>query len=364
MHQSDEKGAAFIGMVSTSVDLGPREVSRSVPDPRRTEFSESLRGRAVLVTGGAGFIGSNLVRRLVDLGARVTVIDSLLPDYGGNLFNLEGYRERMWLSVTDLRDTNAMAYLVKGQEIIFNLAGQVSHEDSMNDPITDLDINCRSQACLLEACRRYNPGARIIFTSTRQVYGRPGYLPVDENHPLQPVDVNGINKLAGERYHMLYHQVHGMWTCILRLTNTYGPRQLIKHARQGFIAWFIRQALQGGTIQIYGDGQQQRDLTYVDDVVEAILLASLNDAANGQIFNLGGELVSLLDLSRLICELCPSTQYKLVPFPEERRRIDIGSYVANCSKIRDALGWSPSVRLRDGIEQTLDYYRRFSDHYI
>lgn len=331
---------------------------------KRAELGNSFQGRSVLVTGGAGFIGSNLVRRLVDLGARVTVVDSLLPEYGGNLFNLEGYRERIWLSVTDVRDANALAYLTRGQEIIFSLAGQVSHQDSMTDPITDLDINCRSQASLLEVCRQHNPGARLILTSTRQVYGRPRYLPVDEDHPLQPVDVNGINKLAGERYHMLYHEVHGMWTCVLRLTNTYGPRQLIKHAHQGFIAWFIHQALQAGTIQLYGDGQQQRDLTYIDDVVEALLLASVNDAADGQIFNLGGEPSSLLDLARLICELCPPTQYTLAPFPEERRRIDIGSYVANFAKIRDALGWSPRVGLRDGLAKTLDYYRRFRDHYV
>jgi nucleoside-diphosphate-sugar epimerase len=326
-------------------------------------FDDFFSGRKVLVTGGAGFIGSNLVRRLVDLEAQVTVIDSLLPEYGGNLFNLHCIRDRIWLSVTDMRDTNGLAYLVKDQEIIFNLAGQVSHEDSMRDPMTDLDINCRSQASLLEVCRHHNPDVRLVYTSTRQVYGRPQYLPVDEGHPLQPVDVNGINKLAGERYHLLYHQVHGMWTAVLRLTNTYGPRQLIRHARQGFIAWFLHQALHGGTIQLYGDGGQQRDLTYVDDVVEALLLAGSDEAANGQIFNLGGELISLVDLARMLCELSPGTRCETVPFPEERRRIDIGSYVADWEKIRLTLGWSMHTCLHDGLQRTLDYYRRFGDYY-
>lgn len=327
-------------------------------------MSDAFRDRRVLVTGGAGFIGSNLVRRLVHLGARVTVIDSLLPDYGGNLFNLEGIRDRIWLSVTDLRDRNSLAYFVKDQEIIFNLAGQVSHEDSMRDPITDLDINCRSQASLLEACRQHNPEVRIVYTSTRQIYGRPRYLPVDEDHPLEPVDVNGINKLAGEQYHLLYHTVHGLWTSALRLTNTYGPRQLIRHPRQGFIAWFVNRAVQGETIRLYGDGTQQRDLTHVDDVVEALLLASASDAANGHVFNLGGELVSLLDLATMLCELCPRVHYEMVPFPEERRKIDIGSYVARWDKIRRELGWTPRIALSDGIRTTIEYYRRFGDHYL
>ncbi|HEU0167269.1 MAG TPA: GDP-mannose 4,6-dehydratase, partial [Chloroflexota bacterium] len=212
-------------------------IAPSVETAREPELARFYAGKHVLVTGGAGFIGSNLVHRLAAYDAKITVLDSLLPNYGGNLYNLEGVRDRVWLTVTDLRDVNALAYLIGEQEIIFNLAGQVSHEDSMTDPLTDLDINCRSQAALLEACRHHNRGVRIVFASTRQVYGRPQYLPVDEDHPRSPVDVNGINNLAAEQYHLLYHTVHDMWTCALRLTNTFGPRQLIKHARQGFIAW-------------------------------------------------------------------------------------------------------------------------------
>jgi UDP-glucose 4-epimerase len=314
------------------------------------------------VTGGAGFIGSNLARRLLDLGARVTICDPLLPDCGGNLFNLDGIRDRTCLHITDLCAMNSMYDLVRDQDVIFNLGGHMSHEDSMRDPITDVELNYLSHVYLLEACRTKNPGVRIIFTSTRQVYGRPHYLPVDENHLLQPVDVNGINKLASEHYHLLYHRVYGIWTSVLRLTNTYGPRQLIRHPRQGFIGWFIRKALQGGTIPLYGDGQQQRDLTYVDDVVEALLQASVSDAANGEVFNLGGSAVSLLDLARMLGEFCPLS-YEMVPFPEERHRIDIGSYVANWDKIHHTLAWSPRVRLREGLRYTLEYYKEFGRYY-
>ncbi|HLQ35639.1 MAG TPA: NAD-dependent epimerase/dehydratase family protein [Chloroflexota bacterium] len=320
-------------------------------------------GRRVLVTGGCGFIGSNLVKRLVALGANVTAVDSLLPEYGGNLFNLECVRPKIWLSVTDLRDANALTYLIQDQEIIFNLAGQVSHEDSMTDPLTDLDINCRSQASLLESCRRHNPDARIVYASTRQVYGRPHYLPVDENHPPKPVDVNGINKLAAEQYHLLYHRAHGMWACALRLTNTFGPGQLIKHARQGFIAWFVRTALSGGTIQLYGGGQQQRDLTYVDDAVDAFLLAAASDCANGEVFNVGGEQTTVAALAAILCELRPETKVESIPFPVERLRIDIGDYVASWDKIAARLGWRPRVPLRAGIERTLEYYREYGQHY-
>ncbi|MBV9120750.1 MAG: NAD-dependent epimerase/dehydratase family protein [Chloroflexi bacterium] len=321
-------------------------------------------GRMVTVTGGAGFIGSNLVRKLLEMDARVTVIDSLLPGYGGNLFNLDGVRDRIWLTVTDLRDVNALGYLVRDQEIIFNLAGQVSHEDSMTDPMTDLDINCRSQASLLETCRIANRDVRIVYASTRQIYGKPRYLPVDENHPPNPVDVNGINKLAAERYHTLYHNVHDMWTCSLRLTNTYGPRQLIEHARQGFIAWFFRQALEGGTIKLFGGGQQQRELTYVDDVVEALLLAAENDRANGEIFNLGGERISLADLAVLIQEVCPEVGIEKVEFPPERLRIDIGDYYANWDKIAARLGWRPATSLKEGVGRSLRFYQENLEHYV
>ena len=267
------------------------------------DHRDFYRDRKVLVTGGLGFIGSNLCRALADLGADVTAVDSLLPDYGGNLFNLSGYEDRVRINIADVRG-HGMEYLVRGQEVLFNLAGQVSHIDSMTDPVTDLEINCTSQLRLLEAVRRGNPELKIVYAGTRQVYGRPLYLPVDEKHLLQPVDVNGINKISGEFYHLVYHQVYGIRASSLRLTNTYGPRQLIRHNRQGFIGWFIRQAALGEEIQVFGDGTQKRDFNHVDDVVDAFLRAGASDAADGQVFNLGEETpVSLVELVELLVEV-------------------------------------------------------------
>lgn len=320
--------------------------------------------KAVLVTGGLGFIGSNLARRLVGVGAQVLLIDSLLPDYGGSLFNICGLEDRLHVNIADVRDRNSMDYLVRGQDILFNLAGQVSHIDSMLDPFTDLEINCRSQLSLLEACRKHNPGIKVVYAGTRQVYGKPRYLPVDEDHLLQPTDVNGINTMAGEWYHILYNNVYQVRACSLRLTNTYGPRLLVKHNRQGFIGWFIRQVLDGEEIQIFGDGQQKRDMIYVDDVVEAFLLAGMDDRANGEIFNVGGlERVSLLDFVRLLTEVAQSGSYKLVPFPPNRKSIDIGDYYADCTKIRDTLAWEPQVTLREGLEKTICFYKEQRAHY-
>jgi UDP-glucose 4-epimerase len=322
------------------------------------------RGRKVLVTGGLGFIGSNLCRRLADLGAEVLAVDSLLPDYGGNLFNLAGYEERVRINIADVRG-HGMEYLVRGQELLFNLAGQVSHIDSMQDPFTDLEINCRSQLWILEAVRKNNPGLKLVYAGTRQVYGKPRYLPVDESHLLNPTDVNGINKISGEFYHLVYHSVYGIRACSLRLTNTYGPRQLIRHSRQGFIGWFVRQALLGEEIQIFGDGRQKRDFDYVDDVVDAFLRAGALDAADGEVFNLGGQPpVSLLELAQLLHELSGRGSHRLVPFPDERKRIDIGDFYADASKLKRALGWEPRVALREGLERTLAFYREHKDRYL
>jgi UDP-glucose 4-epimerase len=324
---------------------------------------DHYRGRKVLVTGGLGFIGSNLCRKLADLGAEVVAVDSLLPDYGGNLFNLEGYESRVRINIADVRG-HGMEYLVRGQEVLFNLAGQVSHIDSMADPFTDLEINCRSQLSILEAVRRGNPELKVVYAGTRQVYGRPLYLPVDERHLLQPVDVNGINKISGEFYHLVYHQVHGIRASSLRLTNTYGPRQLIRHNRQGFIGWFIRQAAFGEEIQIFGDGSQKRDFNHVDDVVDAFLRAGATDAVDGQVLNLGDSRpVSLLELVELLLDVAGGGRHRLVPFPPERKLIDIGDFYADTSKARATLGWSPRVGLREGLTDTVAFYRRHREHY-
>jgi UDP-glucose 4-epimerase len=322
------------------------------------------RDRRVLVTGALGFIGSNLCRTLADLGAKVLAVDSLLPDYGGNLFNLAGYEDRVRINIADVRG-HGMNYLVRDQDVLFNLAGQVSHIDSMTDPFTDLEINCRSQLWILEAVRANNPEVKIVYAGTRQVYGKPQRLPVDETHLLNPTDVNGINKISGELYHLVYHSVYGIRASSLRLTNTYGPRQLIRHNRQGFIGWFIRQAVLGETIQLFGDGTQKRDFDYVDDVVDAFLRAGAMDVADGEVFNLGGdEPVSLLDLAQTLIEIAGHGAYVLSPFPPERKRIDIGDFYADTTKIRRALGWAPRVRLREGLERTIDYYRQHRDRYL
>jgi UDP-glucose 4-epimerase len=329
-----------------------------------TDYRDFYRGRRVLVTGALGFVGSNLCRSLADLGAQVLAVDSLLPDYGGNLFNLAGYEDKVRINIADVRG-HGMGYLVKGQDVLFNLAGQVSHIDSMTDPFTDLEINCRSQLSILEALRAHNPEARVVYAGTRQVYGKPRYLPVDEQHLLTPTDVNGINKVSGEMYHLVYHSVYGIRASSLRLTNTYGPRQLIRHNRQGFIGWFMRQVVLGEEIQIFGDGQQRRDFDYVDDTVDAFLRAGASDAADGQVFNLGGdEAVSLLDLTRLMIEIAGRGSYRLVPFPPERKRIDIGDFHADTTRIRTVLGWQPRVPLRDGLARTIEYYMSHREHYL
>ncbi|GAB4558714.1 MAG: NAD-dependent epimerase/dehydratase family protein [Anaerolineae bacterium] len=320
--------------------------------------------KRVIITGGLGFIGSNLARRLVDLGAEVLVVDSLIPEYGGNLFNIAGYEDRIRVNIADVRDPHSMRALVKDQDVLFNLAGQVSHLDSMRDPFTDLEINARSQLSILEACRHENPEIKIVYAGTRQQYGKPDYLPLDENHLQHPTDINGVNKLAGEWYHIVYHTAYDLHTTSLRLTNTYGPRQLMKHNRQGFIAWFIRLAIEGREIQIYGDGRQRRDLTYVDDVVDAFLRAGATCETDGQVYNLGGlEPISLLDLAQLIIEIAGSGSIRLVPWPEDRRRIDIGDVYSSYERIKAALGWEPRITLREGLERTIAYYKKHWRHY-
>lgn len=321
-------------------------------------------GKRVMVTGGLGFIGSNLAIRLVDLGADVLLVDPLIPETGANRFNIATIEDRVATRLVDVRDALAMERLVADQDVIFNLAGQVSHLDSMHDPFTDLDINCRAQLSLLETCRRQNPRVKIVFASTRQIYGRPDYLPVDERHLVHPTDVNGINKMAGEWYHILYNNVYGLRACSLRLTNTYGPRMLVKNNRQTAIGWFIKQVLDDEEIQLFGDGSQLRDFTYVDDACDAFLRAGASDVSNGQVFNVGGpEPISLRDLLDLMIEVAGRGSYRLVPFPPEKKAIDIGSVYADYTKIQRALGWEPRTSLRDGLEQTIAFYQQHREQY-
>jgi len=332
---------------------------------RATDYGGFYRNRPVMITGGLGFIGSNLAWKLADLGARVLIVDSLIDEYGGNLFNICGLEDRLRVNIADVRQQSTMNYLVRGQDVIFNLAGQVSHIDSMRDPHTDLEINCRAQLSILEACRNYNAGVKIVFAGTRQVYGKAESLPVSESHLVRPADVNGINKAAGEYYHLLYNNVFGVRACSLRLTNVYGPRQLLKHNRQGFIAWFIRLAIEDREIQIYGDGSQLRDFVYVDDAAEAFLRAGADEACNGQVLNVGGlEPIAHRDLVQLLVGIAGSGRYRFVEWPPEKKAIDIGDFYADSTRIERTLGWTPTVSLAEGLRRTVEFYREHFDRYV
>ncbi|MGH9348935.1 MAG: NAD-dependent epimerase/dehydratase family protein [Vicinamibacterales bacterium] len=318
-----------------------------------------------MITGGLGFIGSNLAHQLVACGAHVLIVDSLIPESGGNLFNISGIEEAVHVNIADVRQQSTMNYLVRDQDVIFNLAGQVSHTDSMQDPYTDLEINCRAQLSLLEACRRFNPGVKVVFAGTRQVYGHPDTLPVTEDHLVRPTDVNGINKAAGEYYHLVYNNVFHVRTCSLRLTNTYGPRQLLKHNRQGFIGWFIRLAIEDREIDVYGDGAQVRDFVFVDDAVDAFLRAGASDACNGQVLNVGGlEPTTHRELVAMLIRTAGAGRYRFVEWPPDKKAIDIGSFYADSSRIRQVLGWRPITPLADGLERTIAYYRAHWHQYV
>jgi nucleoside-diphosphate-sugar epimerase len=320
--------------------------------------SDFYRGKRILITGGIGFIGSNLAIRLVELGARVHLVDSMLPDYGADLASIEPIRDRVRVNFSDIRDRHSLSYIVRGEDVIFSLAGQVSHIDSMRDPMTDLEINCRSQLSLLECCRHGNPEATIVFASTRQLYGRPEYLPVDEAHPTKPIDVNGVNKLAAEMYYTLYHRVYGIRTVSLRLTNTYGPRMDLRADRKGFVGVFLRKALAGEKIRIFGSGEQRRDFNYVDDVLDALLLAGEKPVLHGGVYNLGHprpySLLEFVETLRKYCEF----EYEQVRFPPEAEIIDIGDYFGEFSAFSAATGWQPTVDLAEGLRRTIEYFRQ------
>lgn len=329
------------------------------------DIKNAFKGKNVLVTGGVGFIGSNCAIRLTELGANVTVVDSMVPDCGGNLFNISPIKDRVSISFTDIGDGSSISQLVQGQDYIFNFAGHVSHIDSMHNPLKDLDSNAKAHITLLEVVRKSNPETKVIYLGTRQVYGKVQYLPVNENHPVCPTDINGINKLAGEWYHIMYYNVYGLRAVSLRLTNTYGPRQLIRHSKQGFVGWFVNRIITGNEITIFGDGMQERDFTYVDDVIEASLLCALNEESNGKIYNIGGtEHISLKEFVDLLIEVNKGGRSTLVPFPDEKKKIDIGSYYADYSKITQEIGWKPKTSLKEGLRKTLEYCKRNKEYYL
>jgi UDP-glucose 4-epimerase len=322
-----------------------------------------FKGKNVLITGGLGFIGSTLAHKLVEFGARVTIIDALISDYGGNLFNIHGIEDKLKVNISDVRDKTSMNYLVQGQDYIFNLAGTLSHIDSMNDPFTDLEINCVAQLSILEAVRHNNPKVKIVFAGTRGQYGKADYLPVDEKHLMHPTDVNGINNIAGEWYHILYNNVYGISACSLRMANTFGPRHQMKHHRQGIINWFVRQVLDGTKIKIFGDGKQIRDTNYVDDVVEALLLAMACEKTNGEVYNLGGAPISLIDIVEKMIKIYGKGDYEVTSFPPESKQIEIGDYIADWSKFKKTTGWEPKINLEEGLKITFEYYKKYRQYY-
>jgi UDP-glucose 4-epimerase len=330
---------------------------------------EALRGRSCLVTGGLGFIGSNLALRLARGGADVTVVDALHARHGGNRANLgaagdEDVGDSIRVVVADLAAPEALA-AAAGAEVVFNLAGQVSHVDSMEQPLFDLDVNTRSHVALLEGLRHDNPEATIVFTSTRQLFGKPRYLPVDEEHPVAPVDVNGITKHATEQFHLLYGETYGLRASVVRLTNVYGPRQRLRDDFQGFLPIFIRRALLGETLRVFGDGEQRRDCLYVDDVVDCLIKTATARDAAGEVFNVGNdEHLSLRELANAIVAAAGAGTVEFAEWPADRDAIDIGSYFGDSSKAKRTLDWEPETRFAEGIEATVEFYLRHREWYL
>ena len=334
---------------------------------------DAFAGRRCVVTGGLGFIGSNLALALAEGGADVTVVDSRVERHGANPRNLVPDGEhteadgRVTVVQADIGavDRPEVRTAAVGADVVFNLAGQVSHVDSMDDPLFDLDVNTTSQFRFLELLRHENPSATVVYTSTRQIFGKPRYLPVDEEHPVAPVDVNGITKYATEQLHLLYHDVYGLPATAVRLTNVFGPRQRLRDDLQGFLPIFVRRALADEAITVFGEGEQQRDCLYVDDVMECLLLAAMSSDAPGQIFNVGNdERLSLGAIADLVVAASGTGRVEHVPWPPDRDAIDIGSYFGDSSKAKRVLGWEPRTTFADGIARTLAFYRARAPWYL
>ena len=321
-------------------------------------------GERCLIAGGLGFIGSNIAHRLVELGAEVSIADACLDPYGWNPANIKEIKDKVNFTKADIRDAGAMAKAVKGQDFIFNCAGQVSHVDSMSDPFLDLDINCRGNLVLLEACRKFNDKAKIVYAGTRGQMGALHYSPADEEHPDNPTDIYGADKLAGEKYHLIYSNAFGMRATSLRINNTFGERHQMKHAKYGIMNWFIRLALEGKEIQVYGDGSQTRDYNYISDVVGAMILAGQSEKTNGKYYLLGsGKELKFLDMVKAVIKSAGSGSYKLVPWPADRKAIEIGDFFVSYEKIKKELGWEPMASLEQGLKSTVSFYRERRKEY-
>ncbi|MCE1246846.1 MAG: GDP-mannose 4,6-dehydratase [Firmicutes bacterium] len=329
------------------------------------KYSDFYRGKKILITGGLGFLGSNLAIALVKLGAEVTIQDALLELYGGNTFNIEPIKDKVELHISDIRDEASVNWLVKGKDLIFHIAAQTSHVDSMTDPFSDLDMNCRGSLILLEACRRFNPAAGIVYCGTRGQYGRLEHIPVSEDHRMNPTDIYGVNKMAAEMYHFIYHRVHNIRSVSLRVNNTYGPRHQMKHGKYGILNWFIRLAMDNGTIKVFGEGSQMRDYNYVDDVTRAFIMSAACDEAWGKAFNLGsGKPVAFIDMVRIILSSAGSGKMEQVPWPKDRADIEVGDYIADFNLIEKVCGWKPEVMFDQGLKETVEFYNKHREIYF
>jgi UDP-glucose 4-epimerase len=329
-----------------------------------TTADAAFEGKRVLVTGGLGFIGSNLAHRLAALGARVTIVDAMLPGYGGNLFNIEGLEQSVRVNFSDIRDAHSMNYLVRDQEIVFHLAGQVDHILSLTNPYPDIDINIRGSAVVMEAVRRHAPSARVVYTGTRGQYGPTVSLPVREDAPMNPMGLYELSNLTAEKMMLMYSGRHGVATSVLRLTNIYGPRAQMLHSRYGVVNWFVRLALDGETIPVFGTGGIKRDFLFVDDAVEAILLAAVREEAVGEVFNVGRDAPSnFLELAKQVIEIAGSGRWEFAPFSPERAMQEPGDFYSDITKIRRMLGWEPRIELTEGLRRTIEYYRRHRERY-
>lgn len=327
------------------------------------DFS-SYRGKQVLITGGLGFMGSNLAISLVENGAEVTLLDCFLEHHGANKFNIKEIVDQVEVIKGDIRDSEICSKAVAKKDLIFNIAGQTSHVDSMVDPFLDNDINTRGHLVLLEACRSFNPEVKVVYCGTRAQYGVPAYTPVDEACPTVGIDIYGADKQVGEQYHFLYQTICNLRAVSLRVNNTYGMRHQMKHAKYGVQNFLLRLAMEDKKIQIYGEGSQLRDLNFVSDVVDAFMLAGIKEEANGQVYNLGSENpVSFKVLVENLIEASGRGSYEHVPYPEDREKIETGDYVADIGKIRRQLGWEPRVSLFDGLRLTVDFYEKYQKHY-
>jgi UDP-glucose 4-epimerase len=318
----------------------------------------------VLITGGAGMIGSTIAHLAAAQGARVSILDAMLPLYGGNRFNLRGILDSVQFIEGDIRDLELMRRVVPGYDYIFNLAGQVSYVDSNTEPLLDLDINCKGHLQVLEACRLENPRARLLFASSRFVYGRIEYIPVDEGHPFNCLSIYGIHKLAGEKYYRFYHEAYGLPTVSVRIANPYGPRQQMKHSKYGIVNWFIRLALEGKPLTVFGDGRQRRDYIYNEDLAEACVALLLSPGTEGQVYNLGtGTGVPFAEMAALVAEAVPGTAVRQVEWPRDRYFVETGDYLSDITRITTASGWRPKTTLKDGIGRTVAYYREHQEEY-